>query len=70
MSFGKRIEANMKGYICLLTYWALFIIAPLTFILFLVPSNWKIGTAVISLIILVMIGEHGFRKWKKLWDVQ
>jgi hypothetical protein len=60
----------MKGTICLATYWLLFIIAPTALILLVVPENWRLGAAIPIGLLLIVIGEHGFRKWKRRWHLQ
>jgi hypothetical protein len=49
------------------SYWFLFIIAPIIAVSFWVGG----GIGIIGLlIVLVVIGEHGFRPWKRLWKVE
>jgi len=45
----------------------LFIIIPIIAVAFLVGG----GVGLIALlVVLVVIGEHGFRPWKRLWKVE
>ena len=49
------------------SYWLLFIIIPIIAVAFLVGG----GVGLIALlVVLVVIGEHGFRPWKRLWKVE
>ena len=59
----------MKGAICLAAYWILFVIVPGGIILWFVPLPWRIASAIPIGLLLLLIGEHGFRKWKRIWKV-
>jgi len=57
-----------KEVVCRWTYWALFIVAPTLAVVFF--GSWKhprIGWALPVFIVLVLIGEHAYRRWVKLW---
>lgn len=61
----------MRGSLALITYWALFIIAPLA--LFIIWRGQSVSTAVLSVVlflVLAVIGERGFRLWKRFWRVR
>lgn len=60
----------MRGLLAVITYWALFILGPLY--LFVAWWGWTPLTKAILVplfFILFLIGEHGFRIWKRLWRV-
>ena len=59
----------MKETICLLTYWLLFIILPCGIALSFLPSDWRVASAIPIALIIILVGEHGFRKWKRVWKV-
>ncbi len=59
-----------RGLLCLVSYWLLFIILPAGLILSLVPKGWRIGVGVPVGFVLLLIGENGFRRWKKFWRVE
>ena len=54
-----------KAELARIAYWALFIIAPTAISIYL----WGVGTCLPVFIILVLVGEHAFRLWKKLWKI-
>lgn len=54
-----------KSELVRLTYWALFVIAPTGFSVYL----WGFGICLPVFFVLVLLGEHGFRQWKKLWKI-
>ena len=64
-------EAMNRAKLALGSYWVLFIIGPLVvcFVLF-GASVRAAGYCVPILVVLCVIGEHGFRRWKRLWRVE
>ena len=53
------------------SYWFLFIVAPTIAAFFLFGISVKNGAACIGIfLILIFIGEHGFRRWKRLFGVK
>jgi hypothetical protein len=53
------------------SYWSLFIIAPAVALFFLVgASASNAGICLGVIVFLVIVGEHGFRPWKRLWKVE
>ena len=62
---------NKRRYrFALVSYWLLFILLPIGALLVWLgasASNFVVYLA--ALVILVMIGERGFRGWKKIWKV-
>jgi hypothetical protein len=56
--------------LALVTYWALFIIAPLVICFYLLGASASAaGKCVAIFVVLCIIGERGFRLWKKLWKI-
>ena len=59
---------SKQAFLVLVSYWTLFIIAPTVAALFILGISAKNGAACVGIFfILVLIGEHGFRLWKKLF---
>jgi hypothetical protein len=57
--------------LALASYWALFVLAPLvTCFLLLGASAQAAGYCVPIFVVLCIIGEHGFRRWKRIWKVE
>jgi hypothetical protein len=53
------------------SYWLLFVIAPSAALFFLLGASVKNGGVCLgTFAILAVIGEHGFRPWKRLWKVE
>ncbi len=53
------------------SYWSLFIIAPTVALFFLFgASASSAGVCLGVVVVLVVVGEHGFRPWKRLWKVE
>lgn len=53
------------------SYWSLFVIAPAVVLFFILgASRSDAGVCFGVGIVLVIIGEHGFRPWKRLWKVE
>jgi len=59
----------MKTSLCLASYWFLFVIIPVSVVLCFVPLSCRLVIAIVLLLILLALGERGYRKWKKLWDI-
>jgi hypothetical protein len=59
---------SKKAFLALASYWILFIIAPTVAALFLLGISAKNGAACLGIfLILVLVGEHGLRRWKRLF---
>jgi hypothetical protein len=54
-----------RYYKVLASYWALFIILPTLLVCYRFGTSGGMGILVVS----VLIGERGFRPWKRLWKV-
>ena len=54
---------------CLASYRLLFVILPVVLVLLLLPKGKRLGSVLPLGFVLVLIGEHGFRRWKTLWRV-
>jgi hypothetical protein len=53
------------------SYWAIFIIAPLALCFLLLGASARaVGYCLPLFVVLCLIGERGFRRWKRLWRVQ
>jgi hypothetical protein len=53
------------------TYWFLFIIAPAVALFFILGASCSDAGVCFGVgIVLAIIGEHGFRPWKRLWKVE
>jgi len=53
------------------SYWALFIIAPVSLCIYGLRAWGVSGWFCLPVIlVLLVIGEHGFRRWKRLWRVR
>jgi len=64
------MEWFRKEYLCRAAYWAIFIIAPTAAVVFV--GSWtrpRIGWALPIFFVLVLIGEHGYRRWVRLWHM-
>jgi hypothetical protein len=56
--------------LALASYWALCVIAPLTICFYLLGASASAaGSCVAIFVVLCVIGERGFRLWKKLWKI-
>jgi len=52
-------------------YWALFVIGPLIGCFFLLGASARAaGYCVPIFLVLCLIGERGFRRWKRLWRAE
>jgi hypothetical protein len=59
-----------RGWLALVTYWALFVITPLALCFYLLGASASAaGKCVVILVVLCIIGERGFRLWQKLWKI-
>jgi hypothetical protein len=53
------------------SYWTLFVVAPLAACFFVLGSSARAaGYCLPIFLVLCLIGEHGFRRWKRLWKVE
>jgi hypothetical protein len=53
------------------TYWLLFIITPSLVVFFTLGGSVKNGAVCVGVFfLLILIGERGFRLWKKLFGVE
>jgi hypothetical protein len=53
------------------TYWLLFIIAPSVAIFLYLGASVKNGAVCLGLfVVLILIGEHGFRRWTRFFHDQ
>jgi len=60
----------MRAQLALITYWTLFIFAPL--VAFIAWRGWSVITAILVLVLFLALGalgERGFRLWKRLWKI-
>jgi len=61
----------MKGTVVLIAYWLLFVMVPVVLILASLRfSRLSFAISAVAFVVLVIVGERGFRKWKKLWKVK
>jgi hypothetical protein len=59
---------SARNYWMRISYWAIFIVGPTVAAFFLLGDSAKhLGMCFGILLVLVLVGEHGFRLWKKLW---
>lgn len=59
-----------KGALVLVSYWLLFVVTPILAIIgFWGLSRPTIIAGVSLFLILLVIGERGFRLWKHLWRI-
>jgi len=59
-----------KGLLALVSYWLLFVILPiLAIIIFCGFSRATIFAGVSIFLVLLVMGERGFRLWKHLWRI-
>ena len=67
-SLDDEATLAVKGTLALGIYWALFIIAPLALCIYVLHaygiSGWFSAPV---FFILLLLGEHGFGRWKRLW---
>ena len=57
--------------VAILAYWLIFIISPVAGFWWwrgLTTTNFNIGFALF--VLFVLIGEHAFRPWKRLWKIR
>jgi hypothetical protein len=55
--------------LALATYWLLFVIAPLAICYLLLGTSVSGVTYIVIFVVLSVIGERGFRLWKKLLKI-
>jgi len=61
---------SSRAFWARVSYWLLFIIAPTVAAYFLLGGTAKNGAVCVGIfVVLVVIGEHGFRRWKRLFGV-
>ncbi|MEI6147726.1 MAG: hypothetical protein WCS01_01390 [bacterium] len=65
----RQTRPDWRWVMCLAAYWLLFIILPAVLVLLLLPKAKRLGSILPIGFVLILIGEYGFRKWKKLWRV-
>lgn len=59
-----------RYHLALLSYWVLFILLPMgALIVWLGASASNLAAYLIALVVLVVIGERGFRSWKRICRV-
>jgi hypothetical protein len=59
---------SSRAFWARVSYWLLFIIAPTVAVYFLLGASVKNGAVCVGIfVVLVVIGEHGFRRWKRLF---
>ena len=64
------MDQPKRYHLALVTYWSLFIIAPsVVLYLLLGRSKSNVGICIGVGMVLIIIGERGFRPWKRLWKV-
>jgi len=62
---------SLRYRLALASYWLAFIIGPaLVFFLWLGPSSTNAGIAFGLAVILMLVGERGFRPWRRLWRLE
>jgi hypothetical protein len=66
----ERQRVDTRGAACLASYWLLFIILPAALVLWLVPTGERLSFALPIGLVLILVGENGFRGWKQLWRVK
>jgi hypothetical protein len=48
------------------SYWLIFVFLPVGLVAFVVGVGWTLGVFAV----LILLAEHTFRAWKRLWRVQ
>ena len=65
------MDQNTRYLLARVSYLSLFVFAPVAALFFtLGASAANAGICFGALIVLLIIGEHGFRPWKRLWKVE
>ena len=65
------MDQTTRYRLALVSYWSLFVIAPTVALFFILGrSSSNAGVCFGVGVILTIIGEHGFRPWKRLWKVE
>jgi hypothetical protein len=66
-----NIMETKRAFWARVSYWFLFIIAPTVVLFFLLGGFAANAMAcLVAFVILCVIGEHGFRHWKRLFRVE
>jgi len=61
---------SARSFWARISYWLLFVIAPTVAAFFLLGGSAKNGTETVCIfVVLCVIGERGFRRWKKLFGI-
>jgi hypothetical protein len=64
------MDETRRYRLALFSYWSLLIIAPAVVLFFILgASSSSAGVSFGVGVVLAIIGEHGFRPWKRLWKV-
>ncbi len=62
------MTSSKRYRLAVASYWLAFVIVPaLVFLLLLGPSSTNAGIAFGLAVILMLVGERGFRPWRRLW---
>jgi len=67
---GAAARSSMRERACLATYWAIFIILPVALIWSHIPASVRWAVTLPAGFALVLIGERGIRRWKRIWRVK
>jgi hypothetical protein len=65
-----RRSAKMKSFLCLASYWTLFIVAPTMAIYSVMPLPWGVPIGIVFFFCLLVIGEHALKHWARVWNVE
>ena len=61
---------KLRAKVALISYWILFIIIPtLIFALAFRGSPMMVVVGLVAFIAFVLLGRHGYREWKKLFNI-
>ena len=64
------MDQNRRYRLARVSYLSLFVIAPAAALFFILgASATNAGICFAVLIVLLIVGEHAFRPWKRLWKV-
>ena len=67
---ARLVDDMGRAILVLILYWLLFIVAPSLTVFFLLGLSEKsAGVTFGVFIVLVLIGERGFRPWKRFWKI-
>jgi hypothetical protein len=62
------MTSSTRYRLALASYWFSFVIVPAAILFFVVgPSGASAGVAFGLVVILMLVGERGFRRWRRLW---